>query len=274
MLQGPATPARLNKYLLLALPKNHGMRALDIIEAKGFIDANATFTEIHSAVSVAEVQFLRELISQGRPRRTLEIGCALGISSLAICELIGPDAHHTIIDPFQSTDWKGHGLFNLSQAGFQNFKLVEERSEYVLPRLCQEGASFDFVFVDGWHTFDHVMMEFFYIDRMLPVGGIVAFDDILLPCLNRLMRYISRYPNYESLGCRGRQDGLTIFRRGLFALRTVVGWRCLPLGSRLRGELLHDGVVRSDASISLNGSITAFRKTSEDDRGWAWYEPF
>lgn len=249
------------------------MRAQDIIEAKGFINAEGVFVDLHSAISSPEVQFLQELIGQCRPKRTLEIGCALGISSLAICDFIGPDAHHTIIDPFQSTDWNGYGRYNLSQAGFDNFELIEGRSEYELPRLCQQGASFDFVFVDGWHTFDHVLMEFFYINRMLPIGGIVAFDDIALPCLNRLMRYISRYPNYECLGSRGHREN-TSYRRWLYALRSFVGWISLPLGNRLRGELLHDGAVRSDASIGLNGTMTAFRKTAEDGRGWAWYEPF
>jgi predicted O-methyltransferase YrrM len=249
------------------------MKALDLIAAKGFTDAQGVFTPLHSSVTGVEVAYLRELIAQCRPSRTLEVGCAQGISSLAICECIGPEARHTIIDAFQSTDWKDHGLHNLRSAGFSNFTLIEQRSEFALPRLCEEGCSFDFAFVDGWHTLDHVMVEFFYIDRMLPIGGIVAFDDTSLIGLNRLMRYITRYPGYTCLGSRGDLD-LTTGRRLLHALRSIVGALTLPLGARLRGELLNDTVVRPDRRIGLQGSMTAFRKSAEDSRGWAWYEAF
>lgn len=249
------------------------MKALDLIAAKGFTDAQGVFTALHSSVTGVEVAYLQELITLCRPSRTLEVGCAQGVSSLAICESIGPDAHHTIIDAFQSTEWKGHGLHNLHMAGFTNFRLLEQRSEFALPALCAEGAGFDFVFVDGWHTFDHVMVEFFYIDRMLPVGGIVAFDDTSLVGLNRLMRYITRYPGYTCLGSRGDQE-TTPARRMLNALRALIGALSLPLGGRIRSELLHDAVLRPDARIGLAGSMTAFRKTAPDARGWAWYEPF
>lgn len=255
------------------MPNTQDMKALDLIAAKGFPDARGVFTELHSSVTDLEVGYLRDLIAQCRPSRTLEVGCAQGVSSLAICECIGPDAHHTIIDAFQSTEWKGHGLHNLGAAGFSNFRLIEQRSEFVLPALCAEGAMFDLVFVDGWHTLDHVMVEFFYIDRMLPVGGVVAFDDTSLTGLNRLMRYITRYPNYLCLGSRGDLRP-TAARRMLNVLRSIVGAISLPLGGRLRSELLHDAVVRPDARIGLDGSMTAFRKTAPDARGWAWYEPF
>jgi len=249
------------------------MKALDIIASKGFKDAEGTFTQLHSSVTDMEVGFLNDLIAMCRPRTSLEVGCAQGISSLAICEAIGEDAGHTIIDAFQSTEWKGHGVHNLRAAGFSNFRLIEQRSEFALPRLCEEGASFDFVFVDGWHTLDHVMVEFFYIDRMLPVGGIVAFDDTALTGLNRLMRYITRYPNYTCLGSRGDLE-VTTARKALRVLQSIVGAITLPLGTRLRSELLNDAVTRPDSRIGLQGSMTAFRKTAPDNPGWAWYEPF
>jgi len=44
-----------------------------------------------------------------------------------------------------------------------------------------QGERIDFAFIDGAHTFDHVLVDFFYIDRMLNVGGIVAFDDVGFP---------------------------------------------------------------------------------------------
>src|SRR3546814_16762242 len=88
-----------------------------------------------------------------------------------------PYTHH-ILDPQQSGNWKGIGIHNLRTAGlWDSVDLHEESSEYCLPRLAQSGVILDMAFIDGWHTFDHTLIDFFYINRMLRVGGGVIFDD-------------------------------------------------------------------------------------------------
>ena len=52
-----------------------------------------------------------------------------------------------------------------------------------------QGERIDFAFIDGAHTFDHALVDFFYIDRMLNVGGIVAFDDLGFPCIEKVCRF-------------------------------------------------------------------------------------
>src|SRR5215471_15048881 len=71
-----------------------------------------------SAISVAEGQFLADIIATRSITRTLEIGCANGLSSLFICDALSkkPNPHHVIVDPFQSTHWKGRGVANLASA--------------------------------------------------------------------------------------------------------------------------------------------------------------
>lgn len=249
------------------------LKVFEILDNKGFKTANGEWQELHSNIDREEVVFLNKLVTDARPKTSLEVGCAQGTSSLVICESIGPNAHHTIIDPFQATDWSNHGVDNLKSAGFNNFELIEELSEFILPRLVQEGKKFDFVFVDGWHTLDHVMVEFFYINRLLNVGGVVAFDDAALTGLNRLMRWIYNYPNYECLGSAGTVPQ-TSQRKQLNALKRMVNIIFSPLGTRVKQELLHDTVVRSDENLNITGSVVAFKKTTEDDRNWAWYQPF
>ncbi|MCB0699399.1 MAG: class I SAM-dependent methyltransferase [Chitinophagales bacterium] len=249
------------------------LKAFELLEKKGFEKADGSWYELTSSIDKEEGLFLNKLISENKPNRSLEIGCAEGISSMVICESIGPDGDHTILDPFQSTEWQNHGVNNLKKAGFNNFTIFEERSEFALPRLASEGNKYDFVFVDGWHTFDHVLVEFFYINKMLNVGGVVAFDDAALTGLNRLMRFISNYPNYEIIGSvsdkyvSGQRKMLNVMKRTVNALFS-------PLGTRLKQELLNDTVVRSDSALKIDGNVTAFKKTAEDDRGWAWYKPF
>lgn len=249
------------------------LKVFDILEKKGFTMPNGEWYEMHSCIDKDEALFLNKLIKDVQPKASLEIGCAEGMSSMTICESVGPDVKHIILDPFQSTDWKNNGINNLKNAGLNNFELLEERSEFVLPRFLEQGKKFDFVFVDGWHTFDHVLVEFFYINRMLNIGGVVAFDDIGLQGLNRTMRWISNYPNYECLGNAG-DDYVTPRRKQLNTFKKFLNAAFTPLGERVKQEVLHDTVLRSDKELKLTGSVVAFKKTAEDDRDWAWYKPF
>ena len=38
---------------------------------------------------------------------------------------------------------------------------------------------FDFIFIDGWHTFDYTLVDMFYADRLLRIGGYLLIDDAL-----------------------------------------------------------------------------------------------
>ena len=125
--------------------------------------------------------------------KTLEIGCAYGISSLFICLSAEGRCNfsHTIIDPFQFSQWKGIGVNNLKLAGVQNYKLVEKKSEFALPELLEKGeGKFDFIFIDGWHTFDHTLVDCFYSTRLLRVGGILVIDDVAYPSVARVVNYL------------------------------------------------------------------------------------
>src|SRR5262245_23921222 len=48
----------------------------------------------------------------------------------------------------------------------------------------------DFAFLDGQHTFDYVLVDFFYVDKLLSVGGIIVFDDLQYPSVRKVCRYV------------------------------------------------------------------------------------
>jgi Methyltransferase domain len=68
---------------------------------------------------------------------TLEVGCAYGLSSLFICSALQErhGATHTIIDPYQNG--YGVGIRNLEDAGLRFFNLIENKSEFALPKLLE-----------------------------------------------------------------------------------------------------------------------------------------
>lgn len=136
----------------------------EILNTQKAVTEKGDVVTLHSSIDREEVNFLSNLIIKNNLKKSIEIGCAMGVSSLAICDAIdhnSKDSHHIIVDPFQSTDWQSIGVTNLKKAGFENYSLYEEKSEFVLPSLVKNNTKVDFGFIDGWHTFDHTLIDFF-----------------------------------------------------------------------------------------------------------------
>src|SRR5262249_62210721 len=67
----------------------------------------------------------------------------------------------------------------------------EQPSFRALARFEAEQRRFDFAFIDGFHTFDYALVDAFLVDRLLNVGGAVAFDDADWPSVRRVVRYVA-----------------------------------------------------------------------------------
>ena len=155
-----------------------------------------------SHVTEDEGAILQRIVDEIRPATTLEVGMAYGVSTLFICEALrrssGRHAIHYAIDPYQATLWRSIGRHHVAEAGFDSMvRVIEERSELAMPDLLRLGVRVDFALIDGWHTFDQVMVEFYYLNRLLNVGGVVAFDDAERPAINRVIRYALSYDAYR-----------------------------------------------------------------------------
>jgi predicted O-methyltransferase YrrM len=155
-----------------------------------------------SGVSQRVGLFLQSLVREHKPAVSLEVGLAFGISALFLCEelqKVGAQ-RHIVIDPFQSSAFGNVGVENLRRAGFSELvEFHEGPSHLELPRLLSRGERIDFAFIDGSHAFDCAFLDFFYIDRLLRVGGIVAFDDANWPGVRKVVRYIMTNRPYSHL---------------------------------------------------------------------------
>ena len=229
-----------------------------------------------SVVSREEGGFLRNLASSADISKTVEIGFANGISSLYLCSGIAAKANpsHTAIDPAQYSLFQGKGIANLKRAGFEFLRFLEAPSEVALPQLMQEGAVFDMALIDGWHTADQTMLDFYYVDRLVRPGGIVVIDDMTMPAVNKVVHYIARIPNYQLIGTSGRRG---FRRRVINSVKAVASVPCWPLkkifGETLMREFVDDGILHPSTLWTLDFcSMAAFRKTGEFERGTMWYE--
>ena len=72
-----------------------------------------------------------------------------------------------------------------------------DSSVFALPDLIRRGHKADFVLINSRHLFDETLVEFYYADKLLPVGGIVAFDDIWMPSIRSVTNFVLRNRRYE-----------------------------------------------------------------------------
>ncbi len=87
------------------------------------------------------------------------------------------------------------------------------------------------------------MVDFFYVNRMLEVGGVVVFDDVQLPSIAKVLAHVATYDCY----------------------------RPLPPPR----ELTRDVRVRARRLAGVPAlRVSAVEKTSSDDRDWCWYREF
>ena len=222
---------------------------------------------LHSAIDPEEGLFLEEII-RGDPsvERTLEVGCAYGLSSLHICQALRgrPGAKHTILDPFQISHWDGAGIQNLEEAKVDYFEWIEELSEIALPQmLADREGCYDLVFIDGWHTVDHTLLDCFYATRLLRTGGYLVIDDILLPPVRRAVDYIAAYPCFKTHRTLSGNQSPTL---RLKILRTLLGMvPALRDGTLLHPDLHHR--LFGDRTVRM----LALQKIAADTRNWDWY---
>jgi predicted O-methyltransferase YrrM len=237
----------------------------EIYRDRAVTAADGTKYPLHSHLDVAEGGYLARLIADHADiARTLEVGCAFGLSSLHMCGATAgrPNAHHIMVDPFQSTDWKGIGVRNLDRAGIDFYELREEPSEFGLPNLLQEGVEpLDLVFIDGWHSFDHTLLDLFYAIKLVRVGGYIVVDDANWPSVAKAVSYVSNYPCLEIIG-GGESTGIRLLRRAIKLLK--------PLAETIFPHWLYDQFY----ARGKFPSTVALRKVSNDERSFDWYRSF
>jgi predicted O-methyltransferase YrrM len=227
--------------------------------------------ELSSGMDYNEIELIYETIWNDKTvLRTMEIGCAVGYSSLAITSALRDrqNSHHTIIDPFQTTEWDGAGLALLERNCMRNFDLIEQRSELALPSMLTDSNLFDFILIDGWHTFDHTIVDLFYSCRLLRVGGYLAIDDTSWPGVGKAVAY---YNNFPSLRLYATPPSPTLVGRSIRAVLT----------NTFQNDCLRKLVINACPTRLLQrlnrsryGSMVILRKTMEDERNYDWYSSF
>jgi predicted O-methyltransferase YrrM len=178
------------------------------IKAEKKIVTTATFNEEarHGWNSEADVcQFIGSLIKMNGYKNVLEIGVFEGETSVKMIEALPVGGKYTGIDinDYRKLD------FNKAGKGW-NFILGE--SIKVLANMPEN--HFDFIFVDGDHSWENILPEFKEIERVIKPGGVIAYhDSIHIADVKKLIEYAHHY-KYNTVTLNTSEGrGLSIIQR-------------------------------------------------------------
>jgi predicted O-methyltransferase YrrM len=221
------------------------------------------------SISADEGAALQQIIRDVKPRVTLEIGLAHGVSALFICEALKEvgGERHIVIDPGPVDGWNDVGLHTIERGGYASLiEFHNAPSHQVLPQLEQKGERIGVALIDGWHTFDYVLVDFFYIDRILDVGGVVMFDDTRwYPGIRKVARYVATHRRYRPLPNPPTSFRPSVGRRLFEAAASLLATAPLKPLSKL---IVRPDILEPDAALGLPpDNHIAFRKMENDVLG-------
>ena len=194
------------------------------------------------------------------PDSTLEIGVGYGISTLFMCQAHRDNGAgcHTAIDPREEKAFKSIGLLNVERANLKDIlRFYHAPSDEVLPQLWAQNERFDFAFIDGNHRFDYALVDFFYIDKLLNIGGLVAFDDLWIPGVRKVASFVLKNKPYKLVGPP--------------ATRSTPAWRRILRTGR---RILQNPLGRDWALKFVPQNVALLKKMADDGRGWKFDRAF
>ena len=184
------------------LPPNQVLDS--ILTTRRVVLADGTSSQLHSETSSEECMAMYQFLRENPPEIAIEIGMAYGVSSLAALTALEENKRGKLIsiDPYPPgfDEVRKSALLSIETARLSHrHSHLHMESELALPKLIQDGVQADFVYIDGHHGFDHAFVDFFFADKMLPVGGTLAFDDSQWRSVHRVIRYLINHRHYEEL---------------------------------------------------------------------------
>jgi len=145
--------------------------------------------------------FLFLAIQRSGFARCLETGFATGSTAVYMLAATAANSGRVVsIDNSQGGHAVEVGKNSVRRSGMgDRHELFLEDSSSVIRRLREQGESFDFAFLDGWKSFDHLAYEIFLLDEMMPVGGMMVFDDSYMPGVRQAIRLLLRYYEFDEI---------------------------------------------------------------------------
>lgn len=183
----------LIKFNAFYLSKEEGKDKNNKKKRKSYNRNSGELVKLKAAVGNKEGRYLQKILKENKFKKCLEVGLAFGVSTFNIISAIYKNGGTLVsIDPNQSGKWNNMGKKLIMNIGLdKHHTIYEDKSYIVMPELLKkETGSYDFIFIDGWHTFDYTLIDFFYGDKLLKIGGYIVIDDALHQGVEKTLKYL------------------------------------------------------------------------------------
>lgn len=141
----------------------------------------------HSWNSEPEVgKLIEALINIHSCENVLEIGVFKGATALSMMKA----KHYVGID---IEDYREEPVIEK----MRDHSFLMGDSLKILPQLT---GSFDLIFIDSVHEYDHCLREFKLCERLIKPGGLMCFHDaIKFPGVRKVIEYIASFDQFETI---------------------------------------------------------------------------
>ena len=229
--------------------------------------------QLHSNTSMEQGLFLQKIFDLIRPEKSIEIGFAYGISTMFILEkhrdINSKDQAHLVIE--YDNSWGNAAIHNIRKEGLSKYlDIRQDYSDKVLTQLFHQNHRIQYAYIDTSKQFDVVMQDFYFINKLLDVGGVIIFDDCGggFPGIQRVARFINALPYYKVFEGHNKLKDTTMKKIAETIVSFLV-WT-VPFKKRLYPTI----DFRTDKQLNLDFYCIAFQKTGTDEREWNWDQPF
>lgn len=123
-------------------------------------------------IHTEDIEALAPFLKKEQPKVILEIGAAYGTSSKLFAAISKEfDGYTYSLEPCPQKAW----YENIKEYALQNYiELIPKASPWV---DWEKRPLIDFLFIDGWHNFRTVIVDYFYWQRYVKDKGFIAFHD-------------------------------------------------------------------------------------------------
>jgi len=166
-------------------PKKRGRKPKAIVTTE-------TFTEVarHDWNSEDECgAFLAALVKMSKYKTVLEIGVFEGETTQHLINALPQGGQYVGID---INDYRTDKTTALMEVGGKSIDFILGNSLDELNKLPKN--HFDLIFVDGDHSFGHVLQEFKLVEKLVARGGVIVYHDTIhLDGPRKLVEYAAHY---------------------------------------------------------------------------------
>lgn len=130
--------------------------------------------------ALQEVSWLCNILEKFKLKNVLEIGTAFGASLMIWDRLMEPDGFLVGMD---IDNRMCAALEELIRKSHKNIKIIlgDSQAPEIIEKIkqCFPGRIIDFLFIDGWHSYEAVEQDYLNYGPLVRLGGIIAIHDIM-----------------------------------------------------------------------------------------------